>query len=393
MGPSIPHEVLDRAAQRIGVSPAWCGFFARYLAVPVRTASGEVVQCRRGIYPDQMLALSLAELVLLAIQLRIEELSGVAVIRLIDDFAFVTSDATALAKAWRVFHELITGVGLTPRAEKCCGTVLFGEAELPPEIPAGVVRAGHLVLRRDGSWSIDQTAVEQALVDVRQRVHACTSVFDAAQVFSDGVRVTLRRMSPFAVFGIEHLRELGRSVARFYDDFNGPGAGIIAHLTSRVSAHMPDVDVSIIPEGVWFWPRTAGGVGLYDATSQLAGIHAWWRKAPATVVLPRELTEDDVDAFDQTLRPCEITARQPPFSAELEGRIADFVRRGDELRGKAADPKKTTSQLRHRLSFYWQWVVALHGPTLLEQLGTFRFVEASRVPFGAIIELGWLGSS
>jgi hypothetical protein len=393
MGPSLPHEVLDRVAARVGIPDAWRAFIARYLAVPVRDAAGNVARCRRGIFPDQRLAIALAETLLVAIETRIREVTQVQAIRLLDDFAFVATDPAALASAWALFRRLLAAVGLALNPEKSRAMVVFGDAPLPPDLPAGPIRAGYLELGRDGAWTIDRAAVAHTLAEARDRVHACASVFEAAQVFSDCVRVTLRRMSPFAVFGIAHVREVARVIACFYDELDGPGAGIVAHLVSRMKARMPDVDATSIASGVWYWPRTAGGVGLFDATAQLAALHSAWRAMPPLAALPPELTEETHTAFMRSLQRRVWAPRQPPCPPEVEARIVDFVRRGAELRGEELDEDQTARQLRHSLNFYWQWVVAIHGPTVLDRFGTFRFVEASRVPFGAIVELGWLGSS
>lgn len=393
MGPSLPHEVIDRVAAGVGIPDAWRAFIARYLAVPVRDAAGNVARCRRGIFPDQPLAIALAETALTAIEARIREVTHVQVVRLLDDFAFLTTDPAALASAWALFQRLLSAVGLTLNRDKSRAMVVFGDAPLPPDLPAGPVRAGHLELGRDGVWTLDHAALAHALAETRDRVHACASVFEAAQVFSDCVRVALRRMSPFAVFEIAHVRAVARAIARFYDDLDGPGAGIVAHLVARMKARMPDVDATSIASGVWYWPRTAGGVGLFDATAQLAALHSAWRIAPPPTALPRELTRDHRLAFMHDLQRRVRQPRQPPCPPEVEARIVDFVRRGAELRGQELDEDTPARQLRQELTFYWQWVVAIHGPTVIDRFGTFRFVEASRVPFGAIVELGWLGSS
>jgi hypothetical protein len=135
---------------------------------------------------------------------------------------------------------------------------------------------------------------------------------------------------------------------------------------------------------------------LFDATSQLAGLYSWWsEKALPPIALPakREDLVGPSNPLYRFLQTISIHPRQPPFTLDVSARIVDFVRRGAELQGKELDDDQTPHQLRHGLSFYWQWVVALHSPTVLEQFGTFRFVEASRMPFGAIVELGWLGPS
>lgn len=145
-------------------------------------------------------------------------------------------------------------------------------------------------------------------------------------------------------------------------------------------------------------PRAAaGGLGLFDVAAQLAPLHSSFRTQPrprgtfspgAKGEQRRRLDawKEFLDTLDPVPRP-----RQPEYHLELGARIGDFVVRGQQIYGKEEDEELSLQKLRHELAFYWQWVIALRGRQLLDAFGTFRFIEAARVPLAALVELGWLG--
>ena len=71
-----------------------------------------------------------------------------------------------------------------------------------------------------------------------------------------------------------------------------------------------------------------------------------------------------------------IKPTSPPALPAMEQLVKDFIERGSEVSG-------------HRqtgLSPYWRWVVYTYGPSLLEALGTFRFLLTELVPLQLILE-------
>ncbi|HEY7424663.1 MAG TPA: hypothetical protein VH682_10575, partial [Gemmataceae bacterium] len=68
-------------------------------------------------------------------------------------------------------------------------------------------------------------------------------------------------------------------------------------------------------------------------------------------------------------------AGPPPLTA-MEQLVEDFIERGGEVSGRR----------QARLSPYWRWVVYTYGPSLLEALGTFRFLLTELVPLQLILE-------
>jgi hypothetical protein len=72
----------------------------------------------------------------------------------------------------------------------------------------------------------------------------------------------------------------------------------------------------------------------------------------------------------------EIEPQGPPALPSMERLVSDFINRGTEVSGR----KQET------LSEYWRWVVYTYGPSLLEALGTFRFLMTELVPLQLILE-------
>jgi hypothetical protein len=396
-GPSLSHELIDRVLEGIGMPARWRALIARFLAVPVHTERG-VEPCRRGIYPDHRLGMVMAEVVMSLVDLAVYQRTGVVPVRLVDDIALISDDPDALRRAWAVLREVLTGFGLAVRDDRTVATTVLGDH--PADLPAGPVTIGHLHLQPDGSWRIDDDAVATARTAIWAAVESAPSVLDAVNRFSDRARATMRKLIPFAPLGGEHVSAIGRRFAALFDDLGGPGRGLIPALKARIAATLPGCDVAAIPDAVWFWPRTAGGMGLYDVAAQLAALHAHRRtlyKAPP--VFRRRVPTKGADVvqyeheWTRLLAALEATPkpRQPEYTIELGARIADFVIRGQQIYGKDVEDQDLR-KLRHDLTFYWQWVIAIRGQGLLDALGTFRFIEVARIPLATLIELGWLGS-
>jgi hypothetical protein len=133
--------------------------------------------------------------------------------------------------------------------------------------------------------------------------------------------------------------------------------------------------VAELPDAWFYWPITAGGLGLYNPASLLAGARAalqsWQAPSPpplAEGAAPR----DDASwtlAYRERAR-VELRAAPPTLSPAMEGRQRDFIARGGEVQGR----KQTD------LHAYWQWLLETHAPSLLAFFGTLRFLPTEVVP-------------
>ncbi len=309
-GPSLSHEVIARVLARVGLPERWRAVVERFLAVPV--SSGGVVEiCRRGIFPDQRLGMLLAELVLSVVALAVRERTGITPVRLVDDIALVGPPDQVRA-AWLVLVGVLGAFGLEASAAKTVATTIGGDH--PADLPAGPVKAGYLVLRADGSWGYDHDAIAAAHRAALAAAEGAASVFDAVNVFSDRVRDLARRLNLFAPLGAAHIAEIGKRMGALYADF-------APLLEARIARAVPAGEPHQVPRSVWYWPRTAGGFGLYDVAAQLAPLHSSWRTMPPSPVVPR--LRDDSEAVVSEWRAFvgaignEPRPRQPEYTIEL----------------------------------------------------------------------------
>jgi hypothetical protein len=109
----------------------------------------------------------------------------------------------------------------------------------------------------------------------------------------------------------------------------------------------------------------------------LADFHRRWEAGQAGP--PTEEEEEKVaelwqECYRRLVKEVEPTA--PPKLPAMEQLVNDFINRGTEVAGR----KQQT------LSPYWRWVVYTYGPSLLEALGTFRFLITELVPLQLILE-------
>lgn len=401
-GPSFRHAAGIRLLERLGVPGRWVHFWRTWLAAPVRI-DGAVRTSSLGIFPDQRGPLALANAVAALADLHAwkstwkgpERGAGQIALRSLDDVVFMGTDVEGLRAGWTAWQEAITGLGWRLGAERTGSVVVGGEGAAVAGFPHGPVRLGLLQLGSDGRWSIDQGDLARAAISVRERLKEEQSILESVSVLSSGVREVARRLFPFSILGGErpfsHLERVVSALGEWEAHLFGEGRSGRAELGRRLRQRFPFSDALDLPEAVWYWPLTAGGFGLFDAASQLSGIRSYLETAPEPRSHPPFAVLQGSDRQHwllQVIRQApDVRPRRPVLTPHLESLLEDFVRRGAELRGEKWDDEEDGGKARHDLTFYWQWVIALHGPGLLARFGTFRFLESSLVPMGLILQL------
>ncbi|GHO86087.1 hypothetical protein [Dictyobacter formicarum] len=71
----------------------------------------------------------------------------------------------------------------------------------------------------------------------------------------------------------------------------------------------------------------------------------------------------------------EIEAAEPKTNQVMQVLVKDFIRRGSEM----------SNSDQEGLTTYWRWILAIYGPQILDQLGTFRFLITDLVPLQLIV--------
>jgi hypothetical protein len=188
-----------------------------------------------------------------------------------------------------------------------------------------------------------------------------------------------------------------------HSELFGTGHGLVEEVGRRLRDCFADARLKEqgLPHALLYWPITAGGLALAHPLMHVAAYlrgHAGWEEPPvpdeeivAAYLWKREedvrkhaLTGGELN-FLPTLDPslpnmhlsrAQIEEFRKPEMASMEALVQDFIARGSEVSGRG----------QATLSPYWRWVVYAYGPSLLQSLGTFRFLLTELVPLQLILE-------
>jgi hypothetical protein len=282
-----------------------------------------------------------------------------------------------------------------------------GEAlTVPASLPQTRPRWGALRLQPDATWQVDEERVEALRAWTVEHVAAAPSVLQMASRYNAEMSYLIRSLGVLHHLGEGHLDRVTRPLIALHQNLAGPGQGIAEMIQARAArvgggeaaAHAP------IPGPLLYWPVTAGGLGLMQPSVVIEALpgdraqreprptclteRSWarlWqdiselRRQPSADPRPwwvRGFIEQSSGWF-QFLGALEETARlaEPATSPLLDPLIDDFIQRGSEVGSRA---QKTISP-------YWRHVLHTYGPSLLDSVGTFRFLLTELVPLPLLL--------
>jgi hypothetical protein len=440
--PSLSHELILEVLRQLGVPERWRSFFGKFLRPRVRYR-GEARQLHHGLPLEHALIDLFAECVLWVLDLSVYQATGTQLWRMVDDLWFLADSAEGARAVWREVQAFCRACGLTINEEKS-GAVCLGATSARVEgLPAERPRWGLLRLGEDQTWEVDELPFQQLEETLRREAAASRSVLSFAARYNDYLRYILGQLAPSVVLGGNHLRRVGRRLNRMHEELFGPGHGLVAEVDRRLKDCFADARLKErgLPHALIYWPITAGGLALahplLHIASYLDGHKKWsapkpperdniaaylWRRKEDARTVPLNSPECsglgwlDFDAPNPPLTrgqrddyqraraeredpslpsAAEVDvamaamwgwyytsivavsepAGPPPLTA-MEQLVEDFIERGGEVSGRR----------QARLSPYWRWVVYTYGPSLLEALGTFRFLLTELVPLQLILE-------
>jgi hypothetical protein len=440
--PSLSHELILACLEGLGVPGRWRAFFRKFLQARVRYR-GEIRTIRRGMVLEHVLADVFGDVVLFLLDLHVYRTTGVQVIRVVDDLWLLADSREKAQAAWGAVQEFCRACGLSINEGKS-GAVCLGPAPGPLDrLPVGMPRWGLLRLKPDGAWEVDEPAFACIEEAVRTHAAACPSVLSLVALYNGYVNYMLWQTAPHLGLRGEHLRLVGRRFYRMHAALFGPGHGLVEEVRRRLSGLFADARLQEhgLPAALLYWPITAGGLALAHPTLRVASFLAGRQTGPELQLPDRELVaaylrsrpqslkerplsaqehcfllsesdtpgggssasreellegfrrrraagqaappteeEDDVTAelWEQAYSRlvAVIEAAPPPQLPAMEQLVTDFINRGTEVSGRK----------QGGLSPYWRWVVYTYGPSLLEALGTFRFLMTELVPLPLILE-------
>jgi hypothetical protein len=379
--PGLSHQVLLDILQRYGASPAQLAFFQTFLQTPLLHQE-KVVTSACGIPNYYQLSHTLGELVAGLFEHYVERHARVQIVRLIDDICILGTSADEMDKAWQAIGNFCEAFGLALNQEKCGSICVGGErlALLPPAQPAWLL----LTLDSQGDWHVNWGAFDRYLQQARQHVMKSSSLISQIKIYNAHLRKLVKTLAMRTDLGNSHRQEIATAMERFSQSFFGPGQSIIAFTYQSIYGRILKQASTIqIPEAWLYWPMTAGGCGLLQATILATGFNRSVREARETPeAAPTgeppddwQYRNNDWSTFYRSLLQ-EFEESSPVTSQVMETLVNDFIQRGSEV----------SNRYQPSLSPYWRWIVYIYGPQILDSLGTFRFLITELVPLQLIVK-------
>lgn len=376
--PSVPHETLRTMLRVLGTSDDGMKFVDRYLAVPYQR-DGEVVRAARGVPMEQPFSHWLCEWLMRMLEQHVHARANVRIIRQIDDICLLAPAAKDALSGWRAAREFIEDCGLLVNDEKSGAVTIGGPAVA--ELPATNPHWGMLELNAGGDWQTHAATFEKFLGDARREVASPSAVLAKVITYNQHLKFLGTSLGVAMDLGDRHRQSVNEALRRFETEFFEDGAGIFDGLRARIAERYRD-RFDAIPTSWLVWPITAGGLGLRSATiigGQYQIAYEVRREARKTPPAERpadwqvghaEWTEFYEDLLVD-LKPAECAE-----SKTMNAMVESFIQRGKTISGGKQEG----------LSQYWRWVLSIHGPEILEQLGTFEFLLTELVPLQLIQE-------
>ncbi|KXS22426.1 hypothetical protein M427DRAFT_40308 [Gonapodya prolifera JEL478] len=283
-GPSVPHPVLLKLLEKIGVPAPWIGFYEKFLTPTVLMGTTPQV-LRRGLPAAHTLSHVGAELLLLGLDCAVLRASKghVHLHRIMDDMYMWHHRPAVLNAAWQAANAYLKRCGLQMNGDKCGSVVIPGNnattnsasPRTGGDLPAGPVRWGALTLRETGEWLPDETTVTRVQKALDQKLASSSTILGAVNAFNSAVRSLVKALgNPSIALGKNHLNGVIKVVVDVATKSGGSG-GIIGFLKQKVT----DKFLRDEPEGTldlpdaWFhWPILAGGLALVCPQITLAAL-------------------------------------------------------------------------------------------------------------------------
>jgi hypothetical protein len=373
--PSIRHDVLLTILEQLGMTEADQQLIERILKVPMQVGD-QVMIAERGLMNDRVLSHMLGELLLLVLEQYLHRVAQLQVIRVVDDICILATSEDGLLAAWQALHEFCDAVGLAINEAKSGAVCINGS--LPEALSLGLPAWQFLRLTSAGEWEVDPDRFDAYIAETREAVNQSPSVIGKVDVYNQHLRDLLAALTPDVNLGERHQQSVRAAAERFYKLYDD--TSILDMLHTLIQYRFLGKGQIDLPDGWFFFPITAGGLGLLHALIEV-GTFALTHDRIEPVTVPAERESDwqrKDNAWSLYYRHwlTERSPSHPRMSPVMDVMVKDFVQRGTEMSGNKQDG----------LSAYWKWILYLYGPPIIDQLGSFRFLITELVPLDLIVK-------
>ncbi|KAJ3359129.1 hypothetical protein HDU91_005005, partial [Kappamyces sp. JEL0680] len=197
-GPSLSHDILLESLRFTGMDETWIRFIRNFLQVPSKFRDTDDPRIRRrGVPISHMLSTLLGEVMLFFMEFAVNQRTGIELIRLHDDFWFFDQKSERCLETWSVMQHFARLTGLVFNSEKCGSCRILGkdassgtagagtEALFGAEpLPQARVKWGFISLLSNGTFHIDQTSVDEHIVEMKRQITAAHSALGVINAYN-----------------------------------------------------------------------------------------------------------------------------------------------------------------------------------------------------------------
>ncbi|KAJ3151838.1 hypothetical protein HDU89_001887 [Geranomyces variabilis] len=409
-GPSLSHTAIKSVLKFFGVTDIWLAFFETFLKAPMRFLgdgpNGEIRVRQRGVPMSHMLSSLFGEAVLFCLDFAVNEATnGKPMYRLHDDIFFWGTPVEA-SSAWKALTTLSQVFGISINDEKTGAGRLSAlqathlKESIPDSLPSGELRWVLLSLRSDGKFAIDQSRVDEHIIEMHRQLAGRRSVLDWIRAYN------------------RYMQEICPST-------DGNTALFVKKML------LERFKFGYVPDGFLYWPMKFGGLELHNPFVTLQGLRDHIDEAPeycvkealdreelryreyelqferegpahkraladrpetfmdrATYALfRRDRSDSFLHAWTQFLasdaRASNPSAVISPVEAAIEAGMPEW---SPELNGLLDKMKlHEASELRELINTpYWRSVLELYGAEMSSTCGSVQVVERSVLRMGMV---------
>ncbi|OAL42958.1 hypothetical protein IQ07DRAFT_686064 [Pyrenochaeta sp. DS3sAY3a] len=265
---ALPHSTLWAVLRFWGVPEEWLVLFKKYAEAPLRMTAtpGENVRTRkRGIPITDAFETLFGETVLFCMDVAVNRLSGMTLIRFHDDL-WLSGEPAQCADAWKTIKGFVKVLGLDINTSKT-GSVYITKsskklASIAANLPKGPVCMGMLQLTEQGEWTIDQTQVSAHVRQLQKQLGQCNSIISWIQTWNACMGRFFHDTfgKPANCFGQTHVNAILATHAAMQKQlFASHGSSVTSYLRSLIASRFA---VHSIPDAFFFLPEAFGGLGL-----------------------------------------------------------------------------------------------------------------------------------
>jgi hypothetical protein len=262
----LPHSTLFAVLRFWGIPEDFIALFKKYAEAPLRISPtpGDNVRTRqRGIPITDAFEKLFGEIVLFCMDVAVNRLSGMTLIRFHDDL-YLHGEPAQTASAWETIEDFVKVLGLDINTSKTGSVYITNtkDPDLAAKFPAGPVGMGMLQLSDAGEWKIDQDQVAAHTRQLKKQLGQCTSIMSWIQTWNACMGKFFQDTfgKPANCFGQAHVFAILETHAHMQRQlFDAHGGSITTYLRAQLDNRF---DAEDVPDAFFFLPEEFGGLGV-----------------------------------------------------------------------------------------------------------------------------------